>query len=174
MNTWIPKNRIVKSVAAMVFISIIIYFIGLFIVFNQIKKVENLYNDTESEFSKNEKFLAVRSIAEANQETITYLKNFLIQKGDEVKFIEKIEEVAKNSGIKFEIVYIDTKTSKEEVSFKEDVGVKMNIEGSWKNIMSFVNKLERLIFGVSINSMNLDVSSGQWSGSVEFIIFREK
>jgi Tfp pilus assembly protein PilO len=175
MNTWIPKNNIVRLAATVLLVSIILYFAGLFITLRQIKKVEDLYNNAESGFSKNEKFLAIKSAVEENQDAIIFLRSFFVSKDDEVKFIEQIEDAAKNSGIKSEIASIDVKPSTDKTSLKEDVMVKINIEGQWKNMMTFVDKLEKLPFGVSINKINLDTSGkGLWSGSVDFIIFREK
>jgi hypothetical protein len=175
MNNWIPKNKTVKLAVAVASVSLVLYLAGLFVVFMETKKVENLYNDTESESSKSERFLALKSIFETNQEPIQNLRSFFIQKGDEVKFIETIEDTSKNSGIKFEIGSIDVATGKNSSTFKEDVAVRVNIEGSWKSVVSFIDKLEKLPFEVSINDINLDASTpGHWSGSVEFVVFREK
>ena len=174
MGNWIPKNKIVRFAAIAALFSMVLCFSGLFIVFREIKKVENLYNDIESESFKEKKFWVIRSIAETNKEVIQTLRGFFIQKGDEVKFIEQIEEIARGSAIKFDIISIDIKANQED-SFKEDVGVKMKMEGSWENVISFVNKLEKMPFGVLINNINLDADiPGHWSGFVEFIIFREK
>jgi Tfp pilus assembly protein PilO len=174
MNNWIPKNKIVRFAIASFLFSVILYFVCLLIVVNEIKKIENLYRNTDSELFKEEKFLAIKSIAEADKEPIQTLRDFFVQKGDEVKFIEKIEETARASSIKFEIVSIDVKVNPED-SFKEDIGVKMKMEGSWGNIIHFMDKLNKISFGVSIEKVNLDANSpGNWSGSIEFIIFREK
>jgi hypothetical protein len=175
MNTWIPKNKIVKVVAGILLASVVLYFGGLFIALKQINKVESLYNNTESESSKNDKLSAIKTLAEANQDGIATLRNFFIKKDDEVKFIEQIEMAAKNSSIKSEITSIDVKTEEIQSPFKEDVEVKMNIEGPWGNVMTFMDKLERLPFGVEVENMNFDASSPKyWSGGIEFIVFREK
>ena len=174
MHKWFEKNKIVKLVSVTVLIAILLYFGGLFIVFAEINKVENLYNNTESEFSKGKKFLVVKAIAEQNYDLISDLRSFFIQKGDEVKFIEEIEKVARTSGIKFDISSIEIKKDETD-SFKENVEVKMKIEGSWKNIMFFANKMEKMPFGVLIKNLSLDADdSVGWSGSLDFIIFREK
>jgi len=173
MNNWIPKKKIVRTSATALALGVILYFVGLYFDLGQIKKVENLYNSAESEFSQNEKLAAIKSIAGENQETIATARNFFVQKNDEVKFIEQIEGVAKNSGIKSEISAIDVNADKDKDSFKENLDIKMNVQGSWKNVMTFVNKLERLPFGVQVKNINLDASD-YWAGSVEFIIFRAK
>ncbi|MFH0804312.1 MAG: hypothetical protein V1896_01800 [Candidatus Zambryskibacteria bacterium] len=174
MNSWIPKKKIVKLAIAIATVSVLLYFAGLLVVSNEIGKIENFYASSESELSKNEKSLAIKSIAETNKELIQTLKDFFIQKGDEVKFIEEIEGVARASSVKFEINSIDVKASQGD-SFKEDVSVKMKTEGSWKNTLSFIDKLRKMPFGVLIEKINLDADApGNWSGSIEFIIFREK
>jgi hypothetical protein len=174
MNSWIPKNKIVRIAASVALLSIVLYFVGLFIVLNETKKLENLYGNTESESSKEQKFLAIKSVVDANQDTIQTLKKFFVQKGDEVKFIEQIEGITKNSGIKFNIVSIDVKAGGSN-DFKEDIAVKMQTEGAWTDTVSFISKLERLPFGISITGVDMSlVAPGQWSTSVDFIIFREK
>jgi Tfp pilus assembly protein PilO len=174
MNNWIPKNKIVRFAIAIATLSVILYFVGLFVVFGETKKIENLYNDSNSELFKEEQFLAIKSIADANKESIQTLRDFFIQKGDEVKFIEKIEETARASSIKFEITSIDVGTNQGN-SFEEDVSVKIMVEGSWKNMIYFMDKLKKMPFGVSIEKVNLDANiPGNWSGSVDFVIFREK
>lgn len=174
MNNWIPKKRIIEVAAIIALLSATLYFAGLFIVINKINSIEGFYQNMESESSREEKFWAIKSIVEANKESIQTLRNFFIPKEDEVEFIEKIEETAKTSEIEFDIVSIDIKPDQKDL-FKEDVVVKMNIEGPWKNVMLFLNKLEKMPFGVSIGSVNLDVKTARnWSGFVEFTIFKEK
>ncbi len=151
-----------------------LYFAGLFVVLAEIKKVENFYQSVESEAFREEKSWAIKSVAEANKESIQTLRNFFIQKGDEVKFIEQIEEIATSSAVKFEISSIDVKANQPD-SFKENVSVRIKIEGSWGNIMRFIGRLERMPFGVSVEKIGLNVDTpGNWSGLVEFVVFREK
>ena len=51
----------------------------------------------------------------------------------------------------------------------------MNISGSWANLIGFLDMLNKMSFGVSIQNLDLDVNSwGGWGGSINFIIFREK
>lgn len=174
MNNWIPKNKIIKFAGAAALFGIALYFIGLFVVFGEANKLKNLYQNTESESSKEEKFLAIKSITEANKESLQTLEDFFVKKDDEVKFIEQIETTARTSAIKFEIVSIDVKANQPN-SFEENVSVKVSAGGGWGDIMSFINKLEKMPFGVLIGNINLDANvPGSWAGSIEFVIFREK
>ena len=157
----------------MALLSITLYFIGLFFVLNKINTIENTYNSAESESSKEKKFWAIKPIAETNKELIQTLRDFFVKKGDEVKFIEQIEGVAQSSAIKFEIVSIDV--ANQEGQFEENVKMKVGAEGPWRNIISFINKLEKMPFGVLIENVNLNTKTqDNWSGFIEFIIFREK
>lgn len=174
MNSWIPKSNIVKFAATSALLSIALYVIGLFIVLGGIKNVKEFYQNNDSEALIKAKSFAISSTVEANKESVQTLRNFFIKKGDEVKFIEQIEEVARESGIKFEIISIDVKASQTD-PVKEDVNVKIKAESSWGNIMLFLEKLERMPFGVLVGNMGLNVDvPGNWSGMVEFIVFREK
>lgn len=174
MNNWVPKSKLVKFATIVAVLSVLLYFAGLWVVSSEINKIENLYHDANSELFKEEKFWAVKSVAEANKESIQTLRDFFVQKGDEVKFIEQIEKVAETASVKYEITSIEVKAS-QKIPFKEDVNIKIRIAGSWKNSILFIDELNKMPFGVSLVSADLDVgSSANWSGLIEFIIFREK
>lgn len=174
MNNWIPKNKTVRFSVLIAFSGVLLYFVSLFVVFRETKQIEDLYHSSESELFKEEKFRAVQSVVESNKELIQNLENFFIKKGDEVKFIEQIETAAKNSGIEFLIDSIDVASNQND-PFKEDVKIKIKTEGSWRGTMNFIDKLEKMPFGVLIENIDLDgKSSVGWSGSVGFVVFREK
>jgi Tfp pilus assembly protein PilO len=174
MSNWIPKSKIIKFAAGTSLFGVALYFIALFVVLGEAKNLKNFYQNTESESSKEEKFRIINSIVETNKDSIQILENFFVKKDDEIKFIEQIEAVARISGIKFEIASIDAGANQPD-SFKEDVDVKIAVEGGWREIMSFVNKLEKMPFGVLIENVSLDAKApGIWTGSVKFVIFREK
>lgn len=174
MKNWIPPKKLLMFIMATMTVCVILYFISLFVVLIEIKKIEDYYSNTESKSGKEERTRILRSIAETNKENIQALRGFFVQKGDEVRFIEQIEATGRKSGIQFEISAIDVKGNQIK-NFKEDITVKMNIQGSWENVINFIDILEKMNFGVSIQNLNLDTKiSNDWSGTVEFIIFREK
>jgi Tfp pilus assembly protein PilO len=173
MNNWIPKNKIVKFAAITALLSIVLYFGTLFVISGKIKKIEADYHSTESDSYKGEEFLAIKSMVATNAQTVQTLQDFFVKKGDEAKFIDQIESAARASGIKFETSSIDVSSNQVD-PFKENVDVKMAVEGSWRNIMSFIDKLSGMPFGILVlsTSLNADIP-GNWSGSVEFIVYRE-
>lgn len=174
MNNLIPKNKLVVLSVIVAVLSVVLYFTGLFIVLGKEKKIEDSYFSAESESSKEERIRVIKYLMETNKEPIQELQDYFVQKDDEVKFIEQIEKVARNSGIKAEIISIDVKANQND-SFKENVDVKMKVDGSWHDIMYFINKLEKISFGVLIENLNLDSNTpNNWSGLIELIVFREK
>lgn len=174
MNSWIPKNKIITFASTIAVISTLLYFAGLFIVLQGVKEIENIYRDTESKSAKEKRALVVKSIALTNKEYIQTLREFFVQKGDEVKFIEQIEKIGKESSVQSEIISIEVKT-KESDSLKEDVVIAIKMAGSWQSVMTFLDMLEKAYFGVSIKNLKLSSNvPGEWFGSVDFILFREK
>lgn len=174
MKSWVPKNNLVAFAIASAIVCFLLYVLGLSLVLFEIRKIENAYNDTESSSSKNKRAQVIKSIAETNEIYIQTLRNFFVRKGDEVRFIEKIEEIGRQSKIAFEISSIDVKPGQND-AFKEEVLVKMKVEGSWAEIMNFLDTLDKIHFGVSVQDINLDLKSpNKWAGSIDFVVSREK
>lgn len=174
MDNWIPKNKTLKIVAAAAGLSVLLYLAAFVVVWKGIKRAEDFYQNSESETFRNQKIAAIKSALEANKGHIEVLNGFFVQKDGEVQAIEQIENVARGSGIDFEISSIAVE-EKESDPFKEDVKVKMTVGGSWTNLIGFIHKLERMPLGVSVEKIGLSSTApGAWSGTLEFVIFREK
>lgn len=174
MKNWIPKKNLIIFAVGTAVLSALLYFGGLSFVLYQIQKIRNSYSDAESASSKDDRARDLKVIAETNKEEISILRGFFIKKGDEVKFIEDIENLGKESNVEFKIDSIDVAPGQADV-FKEDVIVKVYFEGNWQSVMKFVYGLERLQFGVMTKNLSLEAQSkGVWSGSIQFIVFREK
>lgn len=167
------KNKFFRLSLVMAFLSIVLYLFGLCFVFREIDKAYNLYSNTESDFAKSKKFSLIKSIIQNNTADIDNLKNILVKKGDEVEFIKLIESEAKAANVEFDISSIDLESLAED-QFKENLKIKINFEGSWKNTMNFIDKMQKMPFGSQINNINLDANRNVWTGSINFIIFREK
>lgn len=174
MKNWIPNNKIRKIILGVSLLSALLYCTGVFLVSREIGQIEKSYTDSESESSKEERARALKTQFETNKESVLALRNFFIQKGDEVSFINKIEEIGVRSSVKFVIDSISVK-EKDPDPLKENIVVKINIEGSWTNILSFLNLLEKAYFGALIQNLSLDSKEpGVWFGFLELVIFREK
>lgn len=174
MKNWIPNSKIVRLSALALALSAAAYLIGLFLVLGSIGKIGSLYDNTDSESSKENRVHAIKSILEANKSEIATLRAYFIKKDDEVGFIKEIERAGKEVSLKFEIDSIDVDQDPNS-AFKEDVSIKMNIEGSWGSIVGFLSRLEKMPFGVSVEDLNLDSHTpGAWSGTLELVVYKEK
>jgi Tfp pilus assembly protein PilO len=142
-------------------------------VFWQIKKIEDYYQNTESKSSVEEKIRSLELALTNNQGEVEMVRKFFVQKGDEISFIEQLEKLGNQVGLKFEITSIDVKPNQAK-NLKEDVTVRVGVDGSWENIMKFVDGLEKMSFGVMVQDLNIDTKSETgWSGFLEFVVFRE-
>lgn len=140
---------------------------------SKINAIKSSYTASESKFVQEEKRVAIDQIVNSYSTEIEKVRKFFVAKGDEVEFIESIEDLAKNRGLLFEIDTISQSPISGDK--KEDIVVSIDIEGSWANVTNFIKELESLPFGVSITKVELDTKSGGvWAGLVEFAVFREK
>lgn len=174
MKHWIPKKQIIVVFICGAVLSALIYFTGLSLAFMEIGKIENIYNNNETKSAKYQRAMSLQTFIDGNQGYLSSLKNFFIKNDDEIKFIEQIEEIGKKSGIVFEIDSINDTKNKDDKIVKE-ILIKVKMEGEWGQVVGFVDSLEKMPFGVSIQTLSLDVNANKkWSGSVEFIVYKEK
>ena len=174
MKNWVPKRRLLITTTTITLTCLLVYFGSLIFVLNEMHQIEAAYSDPNSSFSRQQRAEILKVIVESNDKDLETLRAFYIQKGDEVEFIEEIERLGQQSGVVFEIDTINP-VGKENSAFKEDIAIKINIEGSWSKIMNFLESLEKTYFGISIENINLDADvPGRWTGSVRLLVFREK
>ncbi len=173
MENFVPKNKKIFISAIFLFVCFSLYLFGFLSVKKDIVKIEEEYKNTESVFFKDEKIQNLKRIAESNKEKIEILRNFFIKKGDEVKFIEEIEAIGRKYLSKFEINSIDVKQNEKD-SLKEDIVLKMEVSSSWIEIIKFIDALEKSNLGILVKSANINNMTGNWSGILEFVVYREK
>ncbi len=172
MNLWVIKMNKRIFAGLLLLVSISIYCVGFFITNSKINAIESAYSNTASTIALQEEARKIRVITEENAEEIEMLSKYFVPKGDEVVFIEDVESLAKNSGIKFDITSIAPIKVQGDSAESKEISVKMNIEGSWNSMISFFDGLEKLPFGISTQSFSLDKPSGaSWKGSLEFLVF---
>ncbi len=173
MSHWIPKNKILILVATILGLSVVLYIFGIFLVKSKINSIKSAYTASESKFVQEERREIINEILKSRSAEIEKLRRFFVAKGDEVVFIEKIESLARENGLLFEIDTISQSTA--GTNNKQDIIIKMDIEGGWHNVMTFIKDLETMPFGVAISSIELDAKAKSgWSGFIEFAVFREK
>jgi Tfp pilus assembly protein PilO len=168
------QNKSLKFSAVFASLCLLAYILGLLFMWVRIKNIEESYRNVETDLSKEQKALSIRSSVEKSSESIDKIRGFFVSKNDNLKFIEEIEKVARNSGIEFEIVSIDPKPN-QEGSFKEDLEVKMKATGSWGNLGALLAKIEKMPFLVLVTKSDFILDEpGIWTANLHFEIYKEK
>src|SRR3989344_5762644 len=159
MNSWVPKTNTIIVAVVFLIASIFVYVTFLFVVRGKINSIELAYSNTASTLALEEESRKIKIITEENSSQIESVNKYFVEKGDEVLFIEDVERLAKESGIKFDIVSISPVKPQSSNAESKKIAVKMNIQGSWSKILLFIDGLEKLPFGISIQGFNLDKPS---------------
>ncbi len=170
MKHWIPSYKKIISFILLLIVCLSVYFYILSVVLSNFKKVQNVYGDTGSDLFKKEKALKIKSIVLNNQDNLLKLDNFFLKKGEEVSFIESLEDFAVLNNLEMEINSIDTK---DIGGGKEGVVINIISKGDWGNIIKFLHKLERLDVGVSVDSSQLFLDEDKWNLKIGFIVFKQ-
>lgn len=172
MNSWIPNKKIIVASSLTLFVCIVVYISFFILLKRKVHSIEVAYSNTASILSLEEQARVNRFIALENKDNIDFINQYFIERGDEVLFIEDIEKYARSLNLKFDIVSISpVKPTSSEVAIKETL-VKMNLEGSWQNLIVFLDGLYKLPFGVSVQNFGFDkASNGIWGLTIEFVVF---
>ena len=107
------------------------------------------------------------------------INNSIVQKNEDIKFIEDIERIARNNGVDIKI---------DDLSFRDNLSVKLSeftmlnarvtIDGSWNGIYSFLFELESLPFKIKIDKfvfIHGDIeASNKWQGVFEIGVLKYK
>ncbi|MEK7642671.1 MAG: hypothetical protein AAB392_02645 [Patescibacteria group bacterium] len=174
MPTWIPKKKILISAVSIMILSLLVYFTSVNILDGKIKEIENIYITNDAQLTEEDRMKTIISLSEIHMSSIEALRKFFIENGDEVSFIETIENLAKSNSVQMEIVNISQNKNSSSL-IKEDLNIRVNISGKWQDILVFIKGLESLPFGVSVLNTHIDnIDEGLWSGGVDFVVFREK
>ncbi len=174
MNYWLPKNKTLAISLGTVIAVALGYVVWVYLVNAKITQIERAYTESESAVAQQERARTIAAIAGSNKQEIQTLRDFFVASGDEVLFIERIEEIGKAAGLSFEIASISQGKAAGD-AVKEDITLRIAMKGSWQSVMTFVKQLETIPFGVRITDFKMDtVTPGNWSGFIELIIFRAK
>jgi len=174
MSELIPKKNKFLFALALATFGLLVYLAGLFIVQGKIGEIETLYKDTESDVFKEERVRVLTKEALEHADDIELVRSFFVKPGDELHFIETIEELGKETGVSFDLGSIGGEKVEQSNPTKEDLNIRIEVEGSWANIVSFSHGLERLSFGSEIKSMELNADGSRWSGFINLVVFKEK
>lgn len=155
---------------------------GYYFLFQYIKtqsqKTSKLVSTISLGEQKNSHLGSLRSVVKDTEEKRQQLESLLLSGDTEIPFIEKIESLAKNSGL-------DAKTNS-IVSVAGDTdaikifGMQMETDGSWSNTLYFLNQIENLpydirVLGVSVVKQQVGdkVVSNSWNAKFDISVIEK-
>lgn len=103
---------------------------------------------------KEENSLKVYDLA---KDKIGGINSFLVEESNIVSFIEMVEHIASSTGARIELSSINFETDK--------IKTKVNISGSWSDVMNSLLTIENLPLSLNINNLSLNKQGGLEKGS---------
>ena len=175
MNNYTPtKKEFYIAIGAMA-LGLLFFTVLLIVVLNKIalfkKESANILATT---LGIEETYLIRKKMADWRREIDT-LNSFFVEKEGEVVFIEKLETVAKNTGVKIEINSIQIGKKETGIDFIENLELKVRFEGEWSAVAKFLSALENMPHAISIYGSRIDLIGGLlWKGEADLSVLKFK
>lgn len=150
------------------------------------QKISQMQNNINSKESRQEYLLSMQKMLESLDQSVGDVDASIVPSGGDVQFIEYLGSVAKDSGLSMDIINLSLEDNSSLSSAKlNGLKVRADIEGSWKSVYSFANRLEYLPYRVkilrfSVSNSNLSSenqiqkSGSVWKGSFEIVVLKYK
>ncbi len=182
-----PRNKTKKIFLLLLIINIILitlfYLLFLYVKIQNIK-ASDMENEIRNEIRKQESRSIMQEDLEKAIESGDKLNNFFVKKEDIVGFIEIIEDSVTNFGLKSEVKSVSTESNDTLNKVNaEYLRVKIDVTGSWENILSFIKFLENYPLKINIEKIFLtkfsdydveDKIMPQWLVSFDFTVLKFK
>lgn len=183
-----PIKKIFFSILALNFIVAIVY-AGMFLMVKiKNEHISSMLNDADRELKRDEFLLKTKLILNENSESISKLDEYFVKRDEVPKFIENIENLARNIGVDLNVAYVSVEAeTRNKDDFKELLKMRVEVIGSWDSVMTFVSALENLPFRVLIQSVAVTSDKSQeelffenssspssWKGNIEFSVLKIK
>lgn len=182
------KNKSnLKKILIVVIILETIVILGYYLLFSKIidknKNISFLKNNLAMQIDRQQYMLSMRKNFRSTDSDITKINQSIVDKEEDVSFIENIENIARrnNLSIKIESLYL-----KNDPSFPNDLVIlsaRITIVGGWQGLYSFLNEIESLPTKIKINKLaitkNMDAQNdsikiGDWQGVFEINVLKYK
>ena len=100
MKNWLPNKKLIIISILVTFGGLVVYLISIYLVHSKMGQIERAFSETESAVAQEERARALSAVADQNKVEIEILRSFFVVAGDEVGFIEKIEDSLCNENLK--------------------------------------------------------------------------
>src|SRR5690349_18424475 len=144
-------------------VSILGYIFMYRTIITQAKSSSKFLADINAESEKRQHEDELTKIYNNTVEDRTKIAQFFIHEDKIVDFIEKIEQIGRDSATDIDISSINTENS--------TVSAHIKAGGSWENIMRALIMIENLPYSISINNVRTSVSAEhKWDLSLEIVV----
>lgn len=124
------------------------------------EKASELLNTIIESGNKDQALRSIKNSLEQNKDSLNRVDSYFVNTDGAVGFIEGLEKLASDGGVSLTIGgvnnEIDTKVKND---FKEILRLRVDVSGSWANVVSFISALETLPFRVQIETVSLGLTS---------------
>ena len=188
------NSRLLKGIIILIILIEVIICIFDYFIFTDIKNRSNhtiaLKNDLDVQTEKQQHLSSMEQIINNTDSNIAVVESSIVQKGEDVKFIENLETMAKNNRLSINIKSLSL--SKPATVVSKDLvvlSIDMDLTGSWTDMYSFLQQLELMPIKVKINTASLsdnpsispDNNAGtgviinkQWQGTFKISVLNYK
>lgn len=176
------KILVISFLLALLSISV---FVFMFFVINSLNE-SSLKNSIEIEdgIKKDESLFLIKKDLEDNKVSLEKISSFIVKPDEVVDFIQTIENLALNNGLKSEVKSVSfSPFSEMNSSYLELIKVKVTVIGEWRNVLFFIKVLESHPLKIDMTNISLnkftDYTIGgkvvpQWLGDFEFTVVKLK
>jgi hypothetical protein len=178
------SKKILFLSSVMATFSVLVFLTMFFIIKSLNQSSLEKSNEIKNEIEKDESLFFIKKDIENNKILLEKIDNYVIKSDEVVNFIQAIEGLALNNGLKSEVKSVSfTSFSDIDSSYLELTKVKINVVGEWGNVEYFLQILEN--YPLKINIANISLSKftsntvkgktiSQWSGDFEFTVVKLK
>ena len=182
-----PKKQTKTLVITLLMIDVISISIFMFLFFYTKSLIAESVNNSyiiKTELEKEDANIIMKDTIAMGKTYQNQLINYIVPSGGTVDFLTTLEQVASNSGVKFNInTVVNEPYGKGDSIGMELISIDMGATGEWKNIQFFLTSLENYPLKIDIKNVSMNKISDytvngksvpQWSLSLEFTVVKMK
>ncbi len=150
-----------KIFLSLVVINVIVFGLYAFLFWKVIDRSQTtatLMAEETADRQKNDALQAIKQSLNENKDFISQIDSFFVAPDGVVSFITFLEKLGSDSGVKINIGSVAVNPdSKDPNDFKENLSLKLEIEGTWQNVVYFLSRLENLPYRVQFDSATISL-----------------
>ena len=135
----------------------------------QTKEAGSLTDTIDLGESKNSRLSSLRAVVKDTETKRQQISGYLLPTESQIQFIENIENLAKKSGLEVKTNNIaNADSGVENVKYFK---IQIQTQGSWNNVMYFLNQLENMPYDIRVSSFsnNKDAKS-LWTANFDISV----